>query len=164
MKWHRPQKLASRDALTFWDGLGSVFAVCFSQGRSHFPRWSQTLGPWDGARCVCGLYISFNKSTSSLSLCLSLNSFCEQGTWASVSPDSRGAILTKRQVHSSPRVAWFHLGAYCLGFVRICSQASWEKGGRAEGPGGSAASPVFDLEPHQLFHMTFSGPAFLPLP
>lgn len=41
-------------------------------------------------------------------------------TWASVSPDSRGAILTKRQVHSSPSQSCLvSPGAYCLG----CSES-----------------------------------------
>ena len=57
--------------LTFWDGPYSVYEVCFS----------------------------LNKSTSYLSLCLSLNSFCNETsrTWASLSPETRCVISVGRR-------------------------------------------------------------------
>ena len=72
------------------------------------------LGPlafWDGPHSVCGMCIFLNKSTSYLSLCLSLNSFCDKTsrTWASLSPETRCVISIKRQWVQVPIwVVWFH--------------------------------------------------------
>ena len=50
-----------------------------------------SLAFWDGAHSVCGVCFPLNKSTSYLSTCLSLNSFCDETwrTWASLSPETR---------------------------------------------------------------------------
>ena len=57
------------------------------------------LAFWDWSYSIYGMFISLNKSTSYLSVCLSLNSFCEETsrTWASLSPETRCVILIKRQ-------------------------------------------------------------------
>ena len=83
-------------SLAIWDGPHSVCGVCFFHSHSHFkiipcPAQKPALTFWDRPRSVYGMYISLNKSTSYLPLCLSLNSFCDQTqrTWASESPDTR---------------------------------------------------------------------------
>ena len=55
----------------------------------------QSLLPSEVTYTLC---FPLNKSTSCLSVCLSLNCFCAetQRTWASVSPDTRCMILIKR--------------------------------------------------------------------
>jgi len=90
---------------------------------NSFPsvRQEATFGPWKGspflqqfifrllgfwalqkAQKYCFVYLIrqnlYNKSTSYLSLCLSLHSFCveTQRTWVSVGSDTRWAILIKR--------------------------------------------------------------------
>ena len=65
-----------------------------------------TLTFWDGLHSVCGVCFSLNKSTSYLSLCLSLNSFCDETsrTWASLNPETRCVIPIKR-VGSSPNLS-----------------------------------------------------------
>ena len=57
-----------------------------------------TLTFWDGPCSVCRMYFSLNKSTSYLSLWLSLNSFCNETlrTWASLGPEARCAIEVGR--------------------------------------------------------------------
>ena len=69
--------------------------MCFFRSHSHFkiipcPAQKPALTFWDRPRSVYGICISLNKSPSYLSLCLSLNSFCDQTrrTWASESPDT----------------------------------------------------------------------------
>ena len=87
--------------------------------------------------CLWSVCFSLNKSTSYLSLCLSLNSFCDETsrTWASLSPETRCVISVGRLwdfagfesslVGSSPNHAfgrvrvpatWIQVG---LGGVRI---------------------------------------------
>ena len=53
---------------------------------------------WDGSHSVCRVCVSLNKSTSYLSLCLSLNSFCGETsrTWASLNPETRCVISVGR--------------------------------------------------------------------
>ena len=53
---------------------------------------------WDGPHSVCGVCTSLNKSTSHLTLCLSLNSFCDDTsrTWASLSPETRCVMSVGR--------------------------------------------------------------------
>ena len=55
---------------------------------SHLLRWP----------ALCGVCFCLNKSTSYLSLCLSLNSFCNETsrTWASLSPETRCVISVGR--------------------------------------------------------------------
>ena len=57
-----------------------------------------TLSFWDGPQFVYGVFFSLNKCTSYLSLCLSLNSFCDETprTWASLSPETWCVILVTR--------------------------------------------------------------------
>ena len=67
------------------------------RGCSHLLRWPT----------LCGVYFSLKKSISYLSLCLSLNSFCD-GTsrnWVSVSPEIRCDISYKT-VGSSPNLSY----------------------------------------------------------
>ena len=82
---------------------------------------------WDGPHSVCRVCFYLNKSTSYPSLCLSLNSFCDETsrTWASLSPETSCVISVKRLwvqslsgfwLDSSPStwvqvsilVTWFH--------------------------------------------------------
>ena len=67
---------------------------------------------------ICGVYFSLNKSTSYLSLCLSLNSFCDETSiaWASVNPETRCVISVERPWVQVPVcVTWFQsLHFLCL--------------------------------------------------
>ena len=56
------------------------------------------LSPSEMAHTVCGVCFSLNKSTSYLSLCLSLNSFCDETsrTWVSLSSETRCVISVGR--------------------------------------------------------------------
>ena len=67
------------------------------------------LAFWDGLHCVYGVCLSLNKSTSYLSLCLSLNSFCDETsrTWASWSPETSCSTGTK-----TPTLTW-RMAATC---------------------------------------------------
>ena len=57
------------------------------------PHFTATFVLCDGPHSVCGVCFSLylTKSTSYLSLCLSLNSFCDETsrTWASLGPETR---------------------------------------------------------------------------
>ena len=57
------------------------------------PHFTATFVLCDGPHSVCGVCFSLylNKSTSYLSLCLSLNSFCDETsrTWALLGPETR---------------------------------------------------------------------------
>ena len=73
---------------------------------------------WDGPHSVCGVCVSLNKSTSYLSLCLSLNSFCNKTsrTRASLSPETRCVISIKRPRVQVPMWVvwfWFHQLYFC---------------------------------------------------
>ena len=59
--------------------------------KTNHTIFGATLTFWDGPYSVCGVCFSLNKSTSCLSLCLSLNNFCDETsrTWASLSPETR---------------------------------------------------------------------------
>ena len=54
----------------------------------------------NGPHSVCGVCLSLNKSASCLSLCLSLNSFCNKTsrTWASLGPETRSVSFGWVQV------------------------------------------------------------------
>ena len=78
--------------------------------------------PWCCSRLLrrptlCGLCFSLNKWTSYLSLCLSLNSFCNEKsrTWASLSPEARCVISAKR-LGSSPSLGFGWVQALAHGF------------------------------------------------
>ena len=81
---------------TFWGcthPLGQptlLFVECIS------PK--ATLDFWDGPHSVCRVCFSLNKSTSYLSLCLSVNSFCNETsrTWASLGPKTRHVTSVER--------------------------------------------------------------------
>ena len=77
------------------------------------PHTLLPLAFWDGPHSVCGVCFSLNKSTSYLSLCLPLNSFCDETsrTWASLSPETRCVISIKR--------LWVQVPILLLGQVRV---------------------------------------------
>ena len=62
------------------------------------PYFKAVLTFWDVPHSVCGVCFSLNKSTSCLSLCLSLDSFCGKTSniWASLSPETRCVISVGR--------------------------------------------------------------------
>ena len=68
-----------------------------------------TLTFWDGPHSVCGVCFSLNKSTSYLSLCLSLNSFWDKTsrTWGSIlkSPPRGRKLTVCSHKHVEPRAA-----------------------------------------------------------
>ena len=79
------------------------------------PLWPMDLGwpcmAWlifiESCKPLHGVYYCLNKSTSYLSLCLSLNSFCNEtsSTWASIISETRCMISVKRPlVQTSPWV------------------------------------------------------------
>ena len=82
------------------------------------------LAFWDGPLSVCGVCFSLNKSTSYLSLCISLNSFCNETsrTWASLNPETRCVISVGRLwvfagcMGSSPSQAFGWVWVPALGF------------------------------------------------
>ena len=83
------------------------------------PCLGATLGFWDSPLSVYGMCISLDTPTSYLSLCLSLNSFCDgtSRTWASLSPETSCVISVKR-----PRV---QVPAWVLaGFQSRCKSSS----------------------------------------
>ena len=90
---------------------------------------------WDGPHSVWGMCSSLNKSTSYPSLCLSLNSFCDETsrTWASLSPPTRCVISVKRLWVLVPIwVIWFqiYVNNHSLSFeLLICkcflNSSSW---------------------------------------
>ena len=75
------------------------------------PNFRAALTLCDGPHSVCGVCFSLclNKSTPYLSLCLSLNSFCDETsrTWASLGPETRYWVfwlgLSPSHVDSSPK-------------------------------------------------------------
>ena len=81
--------------------------------RSHLLRWP-TLCLWNG--------FSLNKSTSYLSLCLSLNSFCDEAsrTWASLSPETKCVVSVKRPWVQVP--VWVLAG---FGSRHVGSSPTW---------------------------------------
>ena len=122
----------------YWSGLPFPFSGYFpnqvilhcmwtlyhlsNQGSSHslayeithtYENWQPcTLVPLSLSEMVhtliCGMCLSLNKSTSCLSRCLSLNSFCDETsrTWASLSPETK--CVTSEDYGSSPIwVTWF---------------------------------------------------------
>ena len=54
---------------------------------------------WDGTHSVCGVCFSLNKSTSYLSLCLSLSSFHDETSrpWVSLSPETMYIVISTRR-------------------------------------------------------------------
>ena len=78
------------------------------------PVISDTPVPWRHSSLsevvhtlTCGTCLSLDKSTSCLSLCLSLNSFCDETsrTWASWSPETK--CVTSEDCSSPIWVIWF---------------------------------------------------------
>ena len=71
-----------------------------------------TLAFWDTPHSVCGMRVSLNKSTSYLSLCLSLNSVCDETyrTWASLSPETRCVISRDSRSQSQSDLCSFSVG------------------------------------------------------
>ena len=77
------------------------------------PCFKATVTIWDGLHSVCGICFSLNKSTSYLSLCLSLNSFCDEisRTLVSLSSETTCMISVKRpRVQVPTWVTWFQNG------------------------------------------------------
>ena len=73
------------------------------------------LAFWDGPQSLCGVCFFLNKSTSYLSLCLSLNSFYNETsrTWASLSHETRCVSSVERLCVQAPIWAThFQLGFY----------------------------------------------------
>ena len=66
------------------------------------PNFRAALALCDGPHSVCGVCFSLclNKSTPYLSLCLSLNSFCDETsrTWASLGPETRHCVFKSQSV------------------------------------------------------------------
>ena len=76
------------------DGEGQGRLVCFSpwdSKESDTTEWLNNNSHSEIAHTVCGVCFSLNKSTYYLSLCLSLNSFCNETsrTWATLGPEIR---------------------------------------------------------------------------
>ena len=68
---------------------------------------------------LCGMCFSLNKSTSYLSFCLTLNSFCNEisRTWAPLSPQSRCVISVKRLgSNSNLGFAWVQVSIWVAQF------------------------------------------------
>ena len=83
------------------DGEGQGRLVCFSpwdSKESDTTEWLNNNSHSEMAHTVCGMCFSLNKSTYYLSLCLSLNSFCNETsrTWASLSAETRYVISVGR--------------------------------------------------------------------
>ena len=72
------------------------------------PNFRAALALRDGAHSVHGVCFSLNlnKSTPYLSLCLSLNSFCDETsrTWASLGPETRYCVFKSQSVVNGFRV------------------------------------------------------------
>ena len=77
---------------------------------NHTTFWGHCTCPlWWPTICLWSVFL-LNKSTSHLSLCLSLNSFCNETsrTWASLGPKTRCVFSIKRPWIQVPIwVAWF---------------------------------------------------------
>ena len=67
---HENQPPSMWGPLTVWDGPYTPSVECVS------PKAAPAF--WDTPHSVCGMCVSLNKSTSYLSLCLSLNSLCDE--------------------------------------------------------------------------------------
>ena len=103
---HKNQPHHISGPLAFWDGPHSCLWSVFlprqfsSVAMDHILSMERVSVYW-----VC---ISLNKSTSYLSLCLSLNSLCHKTsrTWASWSPETRYVISIKRHGFKSQSGFW----------------------------------------------------------
>ena len=75
---------------------------------SHLLRWPM----------LCGVCFSLNKSTSYLSLCVSLNSVCNETsrTWASLSPETKCVISVWNHKGSSPKLGFSQVQVWAHGF------------------------------------------------
>ena len=67
--------------------------------------------------CLWSVFPSYNRPTSCLSLCLSLNSFCSETsrTWASLNPEIRYGISVKRPWVPVPFWVWAGFESQCVG-------------------------------------------------
>ena len=93
MKLPSPQKLTK---LHFEAALNHLWWLILLSVEYVSPKVPPGL--WDGPHFVCGMCFSLNKSTSYLSVCLSLNSFYDETsrTWASLSPENKSVISVGR--------------------------------------------------------------------
>ena len=88
--------------------------------RQHEMKEHPGLAFWEGPHSVCGVCFSLNKSSSYLSLCLSLNSFCDEisRTQASGFP---GGLVTKNRLAMQGKLVRFLVweDPTCWGATRL---------------------------------------------
>ena len=128
----------------------TLCGVCFSQGCSHFLRWT-------AYRSTYRMCISLNKSTSYLPLCLSLYTFCTETwrTWASIThvvSVGRWWVCIPPEMQRSSSLIWDtvllgnhwqKLSALARHHITACMSCLTNGGRIREGPkGGRRHEPV----------------------